>query len=221
MAAAMFFSTLAIVLALLLQAGAAPQRPVEQTLDVLGIPPPTPEMEQALLKQERHCGCASASTHEPPRISLKVTLVYVTPETFAVGDTVVFELLIDHTGTEPVPLAISRDVSLAPSCRNADGDVRTTFSLFAKGSHELIAIGPALFGERGSAATTMMLNPGERLRVRVPATITGMDRTRTPIDESQTLDVDGAILTSWDRCRSILQRSQGTIPVVVSRPKSR
>src|SRR6478672_8966244 len=172
----MFPDTLAIVLALLLQAGAAAQRPVEQTLDVLGIPPPTKEMEDAYLKQGSFCGCATGeSPHGTPHASLKVTLVYVTPETFSVGDKVVFELLIDHVGTAPVPLAISRDMSLAPSCRNAVGDVRTSFSLFAKGSHELIAIGPGLFGERGAAATTMTLNPGERLRVRVPATITGMD----------------------------------------------
>ncbi len=215
----MLLDTLPIVLALLLQAGATPQRPVEQTLDVLGIPPPTKEMEEVYLKQGAFCGCAGGGPHEPAPVSLKVTLVYVTPEAFTVGDKVVFELLIDHVGTAPLPLAISRDVTLAPSCRSAEGDVRTNFSLFAKGSHEVIAIGPGLFGERGAAATTMMLNPGERLRVRVPATIAGMDRTRAPIGESQALDVEGAILTNWDRCRSIVERSQGTIPVVVSRPK--
>ena len=217
---AMFLDTLPIVLALLLQAGAAAQRPVEQTLDVMGIPPPTPEMEQAFLKQDAHCGCATGeSPHATPHATLKLTLVYVTPEAFTVGDKVVFELLIDQVGTAPLPLAISRNPTLAPSCRNAVGDVRTNFSLFSRGSHELIANGPPLFGERGAAATTMMLNPGERLRVRVPATITGMDRTRAPIGESQALDVEGAILTNWDGCRSILERSQGTIPVVVSRPK--
>lgn len=216
----MFLSTVSIALALLLQAGAAQRPPVEQTLDLMGIPPPTAEMEQEFSKQKEFCGCASGtSPHGRPEPKLRVTLVYVTPETFTVGDKVVFELLIDHVGDVPIPLAISRNITLAPSCRNADGDVRTHFALFTKGGHDIIASGPGLYGERGAAATTMMLNPAERLRVRVPATITGMDPTRTPIGESQALDVEGAILTNWDKCRLIVERSQGTLPVVVSPPK--
>jgi hypothetical protein len=215
----MFHDALPIVLALLLQA-AAQQRPAEQTLDVMGIPPPTVEMEQEFSKQKEFCGCATGTSPQAPQDPrLKVALVYVTPETFTVGDKVIFELLIDHVGDAPIPLAISRNPTLAPSCRNANGDVRTNFALFTKGSHEPIAVGPGLYGERGTAATTMMLNPGERLRVRVPATISGMDRTRTPSGESQALEVEGAILASWDGCRSIVERSQGAVPVIVSRPK--
>jgi len=204
----------------MLQAGAAQQRPVEQTLDVMGIPPATAEMEQEFSKQKQTCGCAvGTSSHELPRARVKVTLVYVSPETFAVGDNVVFELLVEHVGEEPIPLAISRNPTLAPSCRNADGDVRTHFTLFTRGGHDIIASGPGLYGERGAAATTMMLNPGERLRVRVPATITGMDTRGTPVGDSQAVDVEGTILTNGDKCRAIVERSQGTISVVVSRPR--
>lgn len=216
----MVLNALTIVLSLLLQAGAAPQRPVEQTLDVMGIPPPTPEMEEAFRKQKEFCGCVTGTSADGPRRApLKVTLVYVSPETFVVGDKVVFELLIEHVGDAPVPLAISRNPALAPSCRGAKGDVRTTFYLSVKGGHDIIASGPALYGERAAAATTMMLNPGERLRVRVPATVSGMDRTRPPDAESQALDLEGVIATNWDACRSIVERSRGAIPVVMARPR--
>ena len=135
----------------------------------VGYPGPGVGWRQAQLRA--HFRRSSTSPDGRPDPKLKVTLVYVTPDTFTVGDRVVFELLIDHVGDAPVPLAISRNITLAPGCRNAPGDVRTSFSLFSKGSHEVIASGPGLYGERAAAATTMMLNPGERLRVRVPATI--------------------------------------------------
>ena len=122
---------------------------MEQTLDVLGIPPPTSEMERDFLKQQTFCGCSTGSSPHgsAPQPALKVKLVYVSPEAIAVGDEVIFELLLEHVGNAPIPLAITRNPTLAPSCRAADGDVRTRFSLVSKDNHEIIAVGPSLYGE--------------------------------------------------------------------------
>lgn len=118
-----------IVLACLLQAGVARQHPIELTLDVLGIPPaPTrPELPSGI-----GCGCFGVTPGSPDVPSLTVTLVEITPQTFRVGDEIVFELLVQHVGQTPIPIAISRDPDLARSCLRPNGAVRTSFPLYAK-----------------------------------------------------------------------------------------
>jgi hypothetical protein len=207
---------LALLLMLLVmpaQAPAAP-RPIERTLDVMGIPEP------AQVTAGGACGCVSATSGAgPPHPQVKVTLVYVNPESFGIGDRIVFELLVEHVGNAPLPIALTRDPEVAPSCRGAAGDVRTRFALMLKGSHDIIAIGPGLYGSIDSAGTTMTLNPGERLRIRIPATATGIDPKRDRAEDPQSLNVDATFSVERGACQLLYEHSQNVAPVLVLRPR--
>jgi hypothetical protein len=204
------------LLTLLLQLGSTQQPRMELTLDILTIPPPASRPEKTI---EAACGCGAGIGGIPYDPPVKVTLVHVTPDTFTIGAAIVLELLVEHVGRTPIPIAISRDPDLAPSCRRAEGDVRTMFPLFSKDTHELIAISPVLYGSESSAATTMTLRPGEQLRVRVPATVTGIDRKHPQEEDPQHVQLEAVFHTEWDQCRGVYERSQATVPAFLSRPR--
>jgi hypothetical protein len=195
---------------MLIQAGVPPQQPTERTLDLLTVAPPQRESSQG-------CGCDVATDHgERPKV--KVTLVQVNPEALVVGDDVVFEVLVENVGHIRVPIALTRDPDLAPSCHLTDTDVGTTFALFTKNGSQLIANSPRFSGSLAVAGTTMNLNAGERLRVRVPATASGIDQTRALSEDPQALEVE-AHFNTQKRCESAYARSQNALAVQVWRPR--
>jgi hypothetical protein len=211
-----------LAVAILIQVGAPQQQPNELTLDVMTIPPPQPKEEAAGYRSG--CGCATGKAAHGPGAPLKITLVSVSPEAFARADEIVFELLVEHVGQYPIPIAITRDPDVAPSCRMAEGDVTTSFALLVKGTSELIAAGPELFGSLAAAGTTMTLNPGERLRVRVPAK--GDIYRQSPLlEDPQPLQVEALFSTytfstyTQGKCLGDGERSGNALAVQVSRPR--
>ena len=204
----------AAVLLLQTSATLVPQ-PMERTLDLLSVPPPP-----ALRGSSEGCGCVrGTSDHkDAPRVSVSVTLVRVSPEAFGIGDELVLELLVANAGKSRIPIALTRDPDLAPSCHMTDSDVATTFALFAKGGSQIIGVSPRFSGSLAAVGTTMNLNAGERLRVRVPATAVGIDQTRVSSEDPQTLEAE-ASFNSQRRCDSVFGRSHNTLPVFVSRPR--
>jgi hypothetical protein len=203
--------------AILIQRGATYQQPNELSLDVMAIPPPQPK-EEATGYSCSSGGGAGRASHGPGP-PLKVTLVSVSPETFGRGDEIVFELLVEHVGQSPIHIGVTRDPDVAPSCRLAEGDVTTGFALFTRGTNDLIAVGPQLFGSLGVAGTTMTLSPGERLRVRVPAKAV-VYRQSPILDDTQTLEVDALFSTNTQRGGTgDIERSRNALPVQVLRAR--
>lgn len=196
---------------LLMQTGAAPVRqPIERALDLLTVAPPLRESSEG-------CGCVGGIDHaDAPKVA--VTLVQVSPEAFGVGDDLVLELLVDNIGRSRISIALTRDPDLAPSCHMTDTDVGTTFALVAKGTSQIIGVSPRFSGSLAAPGTTMNLNSGDRLRVRVPATAVGIDQTRDSFEDPQALEVE-AMFNTQRRCLAAFDRSKNTRPVHVSRPK--
>ena len=196
---------------LLIQAGTTPERqPIERTLDLLTVAPPLRESSEG-------CGCLGGIDHaDAPKVA--VTLVQVRPEAFGVGDDLVLELLVDNIGRSRISIALTRDPDLAPSCHMTDTDVGTTFALVAKGTSQIIGVSPRFSGSLAAPGTTMNLNSGDRLRVRVPATAVGIDQTRDSFEDPQALEVE-AMFNTQRRCAAAFGRSKNTRPVHVSRPK--
>jgi hypothetical protein len=202
----------ATALALVVQSPIALQHPAELTLDVVTIPPPDEQRVRGY-----GCGCYGG-TSDPIPPSVKVTLLEITPRTLAFADNIVFELSIEHVGRLPIPIATTRDAELEPDCETKNGRVTTYFALFSKGSNEIIAVGPALYGSRAQPGTTMILHPGERLRVRVPATVARMDR-RPLSEDPQLLDLYASFHTRENPCRSVFERSPNALAIQLSRPR--
>ena len=200
-----------------MQTSVAQQPTKERVLDVLTIPAPSP---QADLHTMTECGCGSASTQpdvQAPRLT--VTLVRVTPAEVTVGDEVVFEMNVEHHGGAPVVLPISRDPDLARSCQMAKGDVFANSALFLKNADAVIAVGPRLSGSATMVDTTLTLQAGERLRVRVPAVITSMDPGRPVSDMPQQMQVDAALMVQYSGCGSLFVRSTNEAALQVWRPR--
>jgi len=199
---------------LLMQASATsvPQ-PSERTLDLLTVQPPL-----SLREISGACGCASGTSDNSDAPKVSVTLVQVSPQSFGVGDELVLEILIDNVGRRHIPIALTRDRDLAPSCDMTEADVATTFALFAQGGRQTIGVSPRFSGSLAVVGTTMYLDAGERLRVRVPATAVGIDQTRVPFEDPQALEAEASFNTQR-RCESVFGRSQNVLPVQVARPR--
>jgi hypothetical protein len=101
----------------------------------------------------------------------------------------------------------------------AEGDVTTSIALFSKATNELIAVGPGLFGSLAAAGTTITLNPGERLRVRVPAK--GDIYRQSPLlEDPQPLQVEALFSTYIQHpCLGDGERSRNALAVQISRPR--
>lgn len=196
---------------LLMQAGAASVRqPIERTLDLVTVARPLRESPEG-------CGCVGGIDHaDAPKVA--ITLVQVSPEAFGVGDDLVLELLVDNVGRSRISIALTRDPDLAPSCHMTDTDVATTFALIAKGGSQIIGVSPRFSGSLAAVGTTMNLNAGQRLRVRLPATAVGIDQTRASFEDPQALDVE-AMFNTQRRCAAAFGRSKNTRLVHVSRPQ--
>jgi hypothetical protein len=194
----------------LIQAGSPPQHATERTLDLLAVPAPLRDSAQG-------CGCGGVVT-DTEWSKVKVTFVQVSPELFGAGDDIVFELLVENVGRLPVPIALTRDPDLAPSCHLSDSDVGTLFMLVAKNGNQLIGYSPRFSGSLAVAGTVMNLNAGERVRVRAPGTVYGTDQTPVASEDPQALQVE-AHFSTQQRCASVSGRSQNALAVHVRRPR--
>jgi len=205
--------------AILIHTGATYQQPNDLSLDVMAIPPPQPKEEATAYSCGSGAGGGAGRASHGLGPPLKVTLVSVSPETFRRGDEIVFELLVEHVGESPIHIAMTRDPDVAPPCRPAEGDVTTGFALFTKGTNDLIAVGPQLFGSLAAAGATMTLSPGERLRVRVPANADVY--LHSPLlDDTQTLEVEALFSTNTERGGTgDIERSRNALAVQVLRPR--
>src|SRR5262245_7625933 len=193
---------------LLMQAGAArsPQ-PIERALDLLTVPAPLQESSEG-------CGCGGG---HPDAIKVKITFVQVSREAFGGGDELVLELLVDNVRRSRVPIALTRDPDLAPSCHLTDTDLATTFALFLTSVAQIVGVSPRFSDSLAAVGTTMDLNPGERLRVRVPITAVVIDQTRGSSEDRQAVEVEASFDTQR-RCQTVFERSQNAVPVRMSRP---
>jgi hypothetical protein len=200
---------------LLMQTRVAQQPPKERTLDLLPIPDPSAEMAVQPV-----CGCGSVSSDsDEAKPQLTITLVRVSPEAVAVGHEVVFELLAEHRGGPPVLLPITQDPSLAQnSCQMANGDVFAIPALLLKNTNTPIAVGPRLSGSATVFDSTMILKAGERLRLRVTAPVTSMDRRRAVSDNPQDLHVEATLMVQRSECGAVFARSTNDLVLHVSRP---
>jgi hypothetical protein len=207
----------ALVATMLIQA-TAPQVPLpERVVDLLAVPPPAPERESS-----QGCGCAvggASHSDQSNRPNAKVTLVQISPEAFGVGDNIVLELLVENVGRTRIPIALTRDPDLAPSCHMAGTDVSTAFALFAENGSQVVSVSPRFSGSFDVAGTAINLEAGERLRVRVPATAEGIDQTRPLSEDPQTLKVEASFHSQLGRCGSLFVRSRNALAAQVSLPR--
>jgi len=180
-----------LLAAVVVQASADRQRGTDPTLDVRTIPFAVERAEKGLGPD---CVSAtSSSTGVPP--STRVTLAPLDNDYVTIGDEILFDIVVERLSETPIALAITRDADLAPSCRMAEDAVRTHFALTARQRGRLagiVAVGPGLYGSRAVAGTTLSLGRGERLRVRVPATVVN-DPQRPLFEEPQRVEVSAMI----------------------------
>jgi hypothetical protein len=187
----------------------------ESFLDLLTIPPPT---EGPAKNTRRICGGASRSEGQTSPVT--VMLTSLDRADFALGDDIIFEVLIENVGNRRIPIAMSRNPELARSCEMNPDAVQTSFALVSrtKGIPGVVAVGPRLYGSHTVTGTTMMLEPKERLRVRVPATVDLDTPDRMLPDYRQQLDV--AVMFSVQAGSDLswpLELSQNTLAIEVFR----
>lgn len=176
------------VLTLLLALVAPPsQRAPELQLNLVATPPP-PERPADTASAGEGCGSAAGSSAHAPR-PLKVTLADTDRLAYMVRDTMSFNVVLENTGAAPIVLGISRDPAVAPKtmrpCRVVPPGVHFGVALVAmtrKGPGAIIASGYRFHGSLDVPGTTVVLEPGERVRVQLPAQVLpgpGMDPVLT------------------------------------------
>jgi hypothetical protein len=157
---------------------APPQHAPELQLNLVAAPPPPERPNVNDRGVGEGCGTAlgdSAHGANLPR-PLKVTLADTDRLAYSVGETMSFSVVLENTGTAPIVLGISRDPEVAPKtmqpCRVVPPGVRFGVALLMmtkKGPGGIIASGPFFYGSPNVPATSVVLQPGERARVQLPA----------------------------------------------------
>jgi hypothetical protein len=162
---------LALVLALL--AGVS-QRAPELRLNLVAAPPPP---ERASNVKGIGSGCAEATSHRPPA-TFKVTLADTDRLAYQVGDRASYNVILENTSSAPIVLGISRDPEVAPKtmspCRVVHPAIRFGVALVAMtktGPGATISSSVGFYGSPDVPGTTLALEPGERVRVQLPAQI--------------------------------------------------
>jgi hypothetical protein len=215
---------------LLLLALVAPpsQRAPELQLNLVATPPP-PERPGDRAGVGEGCGSATgSSSHAPnPPKPLKVTLADTDRLAYMVGDSIIFNVVLENTGAVPIVLGISRDPEVAPKtmrpCRFVPPGVYFHVALFAmtrKGPGALIASGYGFYGSLDVPGTTVVLQPGERARVQLPAEVRpglGMDPVLTA--DPQPVQIKAFVMI--DREAMLAQYSENTLQIEVKQPFER
>jgi hypothetical protein len=164
----------ALLLALVVTLGAssaAQQHSREFSLDLLTIPAPPERRGKA---SGWGCGSGGGAAHAHAKPSVHITLAELDQAHLTVGDEIVFEVVVENVSENSIELATSRDPDVAPPDPRSEDRVRTNFVLVSrtKGKYNgVVASGPGLYGSSQVPGTTMIVHPGERLRVRVPARV--------------------------------------------------
>jgi hypothetical protein len=154
---------------LVLLAG-APQHAPELQLNLVAAPPPPERPEEAGRGGE---GCAGGMSDGPPT-PFRVTLADTDRLAYDVGDAMAFNVIVENISTAPLVLGISRDRHVAPrTCRVTPPGVEFGVALVAVpktgGAGAFVAFGSRYYGSPDVPGTTLVLAPGERVRVQLPA----------------------------------------------------
>jgi hypothetical protein len=176
-----------IALTLLVALIIEPQRAPEFPVNLVGVPPPP---ERPLTKPTE--GCVNVTGHSPHATGikpLKATLAATDRLAYTVGDEMSFNVVLENTGTAPLVLGLSRDPEVAPKtirpCRIEPPGVHFAVALVLWTKNRAGAIitqGGMFFGSLDAAGTTVVLQPGDRARVQLPARVVtgpGMDPVLT------------------------------------------
>jgi hypothetical protein len=167
-----------ILLLLLALLGGAPQRGPELQLNLVAAPPPPPERPEDVRRVGEGEVCGTGTSGGPPT-PFKVTLADTDRLAYDVGDTMSFNVIVENISSAPLVLGISRDPHVAPKtmqpCRVVSPGVHFDVALMAVqktgGSGAFIAIASGYYGSPDVPGTTLELQPGERVRVQLPAEI--------------------------------------------------
>src|SRR4051794_23670298 len=162
-----------LLLLLLFLAGTS-QRVPDLQLNLVAAPPP-PERPNDVGRV--HEGCVSGTSHDPPT-PFRVTLADTDRLAYERGDAMSFNVIVENISTTPLVLGISRDPNVAPKtmhpCRVVPPGVRFNVALVAmrkSGPGPPVAIASGYYGSPDEPGTTLVLLPGERVRVQLPAEI--------------------------------------------------
>jgi hypothetical protein len=162
-----------LLLLLVLLAGAS-QRAPELQLNLIAAPPPPERLDEA---GRVHEGCGTG-TSDRPATPFTVTLADTDRLAYDIGDGIFFTVGIENISTAPLGLGISRDPNVAPKtmrpCRVVPPGVHFNVALVAMrktAPGATVAIAPGYYGSPDAPGTTVVLQPGERVRVQLAAEI--------------------------------------------------
>ena len=213
----------AFILLLALTAAPSQQAP-ELQLNLVAAPPPPErpnENDRGVVE-----GCVSAFGDSPHGANLpkplKVTLADTDRLVYSLGDAMSFTIVLENTGRAPIVLGISRDPEIAPKtirpCRVVPPGVHFAVALVImtkKGPGAIIASGSFFYGSLDVPATTVVLQPGERARLQLPAVVsplTGMNPVLT--QDPQQVQVRAFVMIEREVMLSVY--SENTLPLQLS-----
>jgi len=193
---------LLLVLVLL---GGALQRGSELQLNLVAAPPPPPERPDEIRRLQ--AGCGTVTSNQPPT-PFKVTLADTDRLAYEVGDAMSFNVIVENISTAPLVLGISRDPHVAPKtmrpCRVVPPGVQFSVALVAVrktgDTGAMIAFGSGYYGSPDVPGTTLVLQPGDRVRVQLPADIRpgpGLESALTPDPQPVRLKASVIIDAAW------------------------
>jgi hypothetical protein len=163
-----------LLLVVVFLAGAS-QRVPELQLNLVAAPPPPERLEES---GRVHEGCGVGTSGGPPT-PFRVMLADTDRLAYEVGDAMSFNIIVENISTAPLVLGISRDPDVAPKtmrpCRVVPPGVHFNVALVAVqktgATGGLIATASGYYGSPNVPGTSMELQPGERVRVQLPAEI--------------------------------------------------
>jgi hypothetical protein len=179
--------TLVVTVLLALVAVALQRAPELQLKLGAGHPLPERPFGVAIDSGAEDCINVTGLSDPGPR-PLKVTLADTDRLSYTVGDAMSFSVVLENVGGVPMVLGISPDPDVAPrrECRVVAPGARLRIALYAMNRRNQpdprLTATLEFYGSPGAPATTAVLQPGERARVKLPALITrsaGMDPALT------------------------------------------
>ncbi len=156
---------LTVILLLLARASLA-QGPEVGTLDLTKPIPPPPSSEER--PGTGGGGGVAISGRSTPQWPLDVRLASVDRQDYALGDRLIYEVIVTNVGTTALDVPWSADPALAPQ-RMEDRQRRVaSFGLFIDhgGARLLLQAANGAYGSDDVSGSMKRLNPGESVRVR-------------------------------------------------------
>jgi hypothetical protein len=208
-----------VLLALL---AGAPQHAPELQLNLVAAPAPPPPRPEEMGRGEG-CGSAEGMSNRAAKTTpFTVTLADTDRLAYELGDTMSFTVIIENTSAAPLVLGISRDPHVAPKtmrpCRVVPPGVHFSVALVAvskTGARTLIAFGYGYYGSPDVPGTTLVLEPGERVRVQLPADIRpGRGWNRSLTTDSQSVHIKASVMIEAEVMRAV--DSNNTLAIELS-----